>query len=148
MTSGPAGVERLHHVGVVVGDLATALELVRRAFRLEVSHELNASDLRAAFLQCGEVSIELIEPIGDGARERRLGAGGAARIEHIAFEVESLQQAVEALDAMGVRTTRPPKPGPGYRSVWTEPASSDGVMYQLLELDPAVAPASASGGDD
>lgn len=138
--SGLAGVGRLHHVGVVVDDLAAAREFLGVAFGLDVAHEVDASEFRAAFLPCGDISIELIEPIGDDARHRRLGPDRQAQIEHIALEVGNLQRAVGALDELGVETTGPARPGPGYRSVWTVPASSDGVMYQLLELDPRAAP--------
>jgi hypothetical protein len=45
--------------------------------------------LRAAFYQCGETQIEIIEVDEPEEQAQRLG-DDTARIEHIAIEVESL----------------------------------------------------------
>ena len=64
-------------------------------------------------------------------RAERLG-GAAARIEHIAFEVDDLADVRDRLTARGVTVTWPPvRSGPNLM-IWTDAASSGGVQYQFL----------------
>jgi methylmalonyl-CoA/ethylmalonyl-CoA epimerase len=87
---------------------------------------------RVAIYQCGQVGIELIEPYGEGAMARDLGVD-RARIEHIAVEVNDVRGALQALSALGVRATAAGVIQVGDReTAWTDPDSSDGVMFQLV----------------
>jgi hypothetical protein len=77
--------------------------------------------------------IEVVECRTPDERARRLG-DAPARIEHIAFEVEDLTEAVAALGRLGIEMTKPDAVRQDdIRSFWTAPESSDGVMYQLFE---------------
>jgi methylmalonyl-CoA/ethylmalonyl-CoA epimerase len=89
--------------------------------------------LRAAFYACGETQIEVIEVDEPGERARRLG-DGTARVEHIAFEVDSLSTTLQALRGLGVQTTTPDPMAVGANlNYWTTPETCDGVQYQLIE---------------
>ena len=67
------------------------------------------------------------------ARERRLPPGEQARIEHIAFEVDSpLDEVREHLEQRGVTVSWPPFPSGNAEMVWTDAATSGGVQYQFL----------------
>jgi hypothetical protein len=61
----------------------------------------------------------------------------AARLEHIAIEVVSLEAALSGLEVLGIRFTGPPQCSGGYTSVWTTAETSGGVMYQFTEKDDA-----------
>jgi catechol 2,3-dioxygenase-like lactoylglutathione lyase family enzyme len=125
---------RIDHVGVVVADLATHVATLQ-AMGLSVArtNDNPAYQSHAEYLPCGDTSIELIE-IGDpAAREPRLPTGEGARIEHIAFEVDSpLEQVRDELQARGVEVTWPPIPSGDAEMIWTEAATSGGVQYQFL----------------
>ena len=123
---------RLDHVGVIVEDLDEATRLLL-AFGLEVGETIENDDLRVAFFKCGDASIELIEPLTAELRRTRLGEGNCARIEHIALEVGDLAAALTALGALGVRPNAPPRHLPGRSMFWTEPETSDGIMFQFVE---------------
>jgi methylmalonyl-CoA/ethylmalonyl-CoA epimerase len=123
---------RLDHVGVIVDDLDEATRLLL-AFGLEVGETIEADDLRVAFFKCGDASIELIEPLTADLRATRLGEGNRARIEHIALEVGDLAAALTALGALGVRPNAPPRYLPDRSMFWTEPETSDGIMFQFVE---------------
>jgi methylmalonyl-CoA/ethylmalonyl-CoA epimerase len=84
---------------------------------------------------CGDVSIEVIEIRDQEARLARLGEHQQARIEHIAIEVDDLEATLRALEALAVRPKAPPRLSGGRLTFWTEPQSSDGVMYQFVEKE-------------
>lgn len=127
--------KRIDHIGVIVDDLAEASTLLEQGFGLRASPGVVRPDLRTAFFQCGDASIEVIEITEPEARLARLGDGQRARIEHIAIEVENLDQTLEALAALGIRPTAPPRMSSDYLTFWTAPESSDGVMYQFVQRD-------------
>jgi len=126
---------RIDHVGVIVDDLEKACEFLRSALQLEVDRSVERSDLRSSFFKCGPISIEMIEVLDADQREARLGAGRSARIEHIAIEVDDLEETLARLQTFGVSPTAPPRRTADYRTFWTDPSTSDGVMYQFLERD-------------
>ena len=128
--------QRIDHVGVVVDDLEEAKALLR-GFGLEQSTTLERDDLQAAFFPCGDASIELIQILEPEQRALRLPQGRRARIEHIAIEVDDLEDALDALEALGVRPDAPPRTVPGATTFWTDAETSDGVRYQFLERDSA-----------
>lgn len=125
--------KRIHHIGVIVDDLAEASRLLGQGFGLSVSPADVRPDLRAAFFQCGEVSVEVIEVTDPVARRARLGEGQRARIEHIAIEVDDLDATLQALDALGVQPKAPPRVSNRYLTFWTNPDTSDGVMFQFMQ---------------
>jgi len=127
--------KRIDHVGVIVDDLREAAELLSSGFGLELDAKLDRPELSAEFYACGDVSIELIEVSDPEVRRTRLGEGQRARIEHIAIEVEDLDATLEALEALGVRPNAPARRTNGSVSVWTDPGTSDGVMFQFMQKD-------------
>ena len=125
--------KRIDHVGVIVDSLDRARELLEDGFGLHSVRQLEREDLKASFFRCGNAEIELIEILDPAMREQRLGEGRAARVEHIALEVEDLNAALAALAGLGIETTGPPQVSPAYTTVWTQAETSGGVMYQILE---------------
>ncbi len=127
------GFKRIHHVGVIVDDLAEASKLLAQDFGLPIQRGVGNEKIRAAFFQCGDASIEMIEVLDPTVRRVRLGEDQRARIEHIAIEVDDLDSTLRVLQALGVRSKAPPRVSNGYLSAWTDPDTSDGVMYQFVQ---------------
>jgi len=129
------GLKRIDHVGVVVASLDTARELLEARFGLEFAREVDKDDLRAVFLRSGDAAIELIEMKDSESNRVRLAGETAARLEHIALEVESLTATMEVLEALGIALTGPPQRAGVYTSVWTREETSGGVMFQFMERE-------------
>jgi methylmalonyl-CoA/ethylmalonyl-CoA epimerase len=125
-------IKRLDHVGVVVDSLADGRQLLMGQFGLIPDGEADLEGLRIAFFKSGDARVELIEPTDPQVRERRLG-DHQARIEHISFEVDDLEETMLALEALGIELTAPPLASGGRRNVWTVPATSDGIMFQFQQ---------------
>lgn len=128
--------KRIHHIGIVVDNLGDAVSFLTDTVGLEVTQTLDVPErggLKAAFLPWGNAEIELIELSERDARRTRLGEG-AARIEHIAIEVDDLAATAAELAAKGVGfTTEQPLAAAGMTFLFTRPETTDGVMYQFIQ---------------
>ena len=131
--SAPVG--SMHHVGIVVRDLDAAEALVTTAFGFAVVNRLasEALGMRAVFLACGPVLVELAEFSDAQVVQERLGERAAA-IDHIALQVTDLDAAVQALASHGVATLLDtPLETPVGRTQFTKDDTSGGIVWQLLE---------------
>jgi methylmalonyl-CoA/ethylmalonyl-CoA epimerase len=127
-------IKRLDHVGIVVDDLATAKRFLSETLGLQLIRELDVPALarRVAFFQCGDASIEVIEDLHMESRARVLN-GATARIEHVALEVDNVEGELASLSGLGVKADGRGVVSVGARlNAWTDPLTTDGVMYQLL----------------
>lgn len=136
--------KEIDHVGVVVDDLDGARSFLSSVLGLEQDREMDRPDLglKTAFFRCGPADIEIIEVTDPAARHRRLGEGTHARIEHIAVRVDDLREAAQVLAQRGVRFQGPsgehrqandPLRVGETLNLWTDPNTSRGVQYQLVE---------------
>jgi catechol 2,3-dioxygenase-like lactoylglutathione lyase family enzyme len=129
--------KRIDHVGVVVNDLDAATQLLHEVFGVVPDRSIEREDLKARFFAIGDGSIELLDVREPEARRARLGDESVkARIEHIAIEVEDLDQTLKLLTALGIETTGPPREGAGALSVWTQAPTSGGIGFQFLQRLP------------
>ena len=101
---------RIDHVGIVVADLDAHIAQLE-ALGLSLGRSSDGAESHAEYYPCGDASVELIDVRDPAARARRLPAGEQARIEHIAFEVDSpLEEIRDGLEARGVEVSWPPWP--------------------------------------
>lgn len=129
----------IDHVGVMVADLEQAKGFLGGVLGLEIAREAEPEELRlrAAFYHCGAAMIEAYA-LSPGSPFAPLVGGAIARIDHVAVLVPDIRAAAQELRASGVRTLdvgrgEEPLPLAGNLNLWTEPVSSGGVAYQLIE---------------
>lgn len=129
---------RIHHVGVLVEDFEAGKTFARDVLGLgEPQADFRADEigLAGAFYGMGEGLLEIFT-IAEGR-----SPGGPGAIDHIAVTVDDLDAEQERLAAQGVRFTGPttadhidtPVELRGNRHLWTDPATSGGVRYQLIQ---------------
>lgn len=125
---------QIHHIGVVVDDLDEAITFYTDILGAEVGEitDLGPKAGRVAFAQCGAVQVELIDYAPGERRRDRLGDQEAV-IEHIAFHVDSADDAYAELAAKGVGFAGPPNSWHDRRTFFTTSQTCDGVMYQFRE---------------
>lgn len=128
---------RIHHLGVAVRSISDALVLYRDALGLEVAHEtvVDAEQVKVAMLPAGETRIELLEPTEESSVIGRFLAKRGEGLHHVAMEVDDLDAAVAELESKGLRlvNAEPRIGAEGYRYVFVHPASSGGVLLELIE---------------
>jgi len=122
---------RIDHVGIVVNDLVQAEAFFGTLLGLREESRLERPNLRALFFACGDVRIEVIEVIDLAERAARLG-DVRARIEHLALVVGDLERASDDLRRHGVEFTEI-RSSQGRRTSWSLPATTNDVVYQLIE---------------
>jgi methylmalonyl-CoA/ethylmalonyl-CoA epimerase len=129
--------QRVHHIGIAVADLARAKRLLCETFGLTLvrEHEGSGATPSVAFYRCGEVELELLEHSRPEDRAAWLGGDNLGRIEHIAIQVDDLSTTMRVLEALGVAGD-PARQGPLGTSVRTHPETTNGVVFQLLQPQP------------
>ncbi|MGH2939797.1 MAG: VOC family protein [Solirubrobacterales bacterium] len=135
----------LHHVGILVADLAAAESFATEVLGMTVAKRASipAESTEIVFLDCGPVQIELIEVSDPEVLSRRQRLPGAAvEIEHLALRVDDVEAVSERLSTLGLRFTagagKPvesstPLEVAGTRSLFTVPDSAGGFLVQLIE---------------
>lgn len=96
---------RIDHVGIAVADLDAAIDFYSRAFGLEVLHEeVNEEQgVREAMLGVGDSCIQLLAPLGPDSTIAKFLDRSGPGIQQIAYGVDDVEAAADALRAAGVR---------------------------------------------
>ena len=129
-------IRRVNHLGILVEDLDEAVRSFTENLGLSLDHvERYGEELDIAFLPCGETLVELIKPLtGEGWNAEYLREQGPG-IQHVAFEVEDLEAALEELKSRGVDPMgAAPLPGAGgMRIAFLDPRAFGGILVELCE---------------
>ena len=89
---------------------------------------------KLAFFQLGQVSLELIEPIGGPSTwQEHLDAHGES-LHHIAFQIQGMQDKLAYLDANGIPLVQRGE-YKGGRYAYVDGTQALGVVLELLEND-------------
>src|ERR687888_2271563 len=93
----------IHHLGVAVEDLDTALSTYQRLFGAQIEHRATVPDqgVEAAWVRVGGGRVELLEPLEADTPVGRFLAKRGPGMHHVAFEVEDVQAAVTRLAESG-----------------------------------------------
>ncbi len=130
-------VKRIEHVAIAVRNLDAA----RTAFEaLGIAHgyeeTLQPNGVRLAMMPVGESAIELLEPLReDSGTAKRIAEAGEG-LWHICLEVDDIDAALAELKAKGVklRDEVPRNGHGGHRIAFLDPASTAGVLVELVEM--------------
>jgi methylmalonyl-CoA/ethylmalonyl-CoA epimerase len=127
---------KLEHVGVAVKSIDEARRLYGDALGLPAGGEEVLADrgLKLVFFDAGGVKIELLEGLGDDPISKFIEKRGPG-IHHLCFKVEDIVAAAASLRADGYEfvTEAPYEGAPGTRVIFMKPASTFGVLVELLE---------------
>jgi catechol 2,3-dioxygenase-like lactoylglutathione lyase family enzyme len=124
---------RIDHIGVVVADLDAHVAQLE-ALGLAFIRGDDEADCRTRHYRSGDATIELIDVFDPSERAERLPPGEQAKIEHIAFQVENLEDVRATLEARGVTVSWPPYASSAGQMIWTEPDTSGGLQYQFFTV--------------
>lgn len=130
--------KKIDHIGIAVHDMDEGLRVFQDVFGLKPIKIETLEDIsvKIAFLPLGEVLIELLQPTAPGAGRigqflQEKGPG----FHHIAYRVESIDQALATLKAQGVplRDDAPRPGGDDSRIAFMDPAGTQNVLTELVE---------------
>jgi methylmalonyl-CoA/ethylmalonyl-CoA epimerase len=134
-------IKKIDHVAVCVSDIDEAAPAWRALLAgllgsgaTEVREVVPSQKTDALVLPAGEACVELIAPRGNEGLERFLAKRGSG-LHHLAFEVEDIEAALEALRASGARLIdEVPRIGArGHKVAFVHPSAFGGVLVELVE---------------
>ncbi len=127
---------RIHHVAVVVAEIAPALELWRDTLGLTLDTviPIPSDRVEIAFLPAGDTKIELVHPVDDTTGVARFLASKGEGFHHICFEVPNLAEALLRLEIAGIELIdTSPRKGAEGPVAFLHPRSCHGVLVELIE---------------
>jgi len=126
---------RVHHVGLVVRQLADGLALWRDRFGLAIAKQATIEDqgVRAALLPIGNSEIELLEPIGDSGVARFLAKRGEG-LHHVCLESDDVAADLAAARARGLPLIdERPRPGLAGQICFLHPKGTRGALIEYAQ---------------
>lgn len=131
--------KKVDHIGIAVRDLNAVLPYYTDTLGLPLLkiEEVASQKVRVAFIDAGNVKLELLEPMDDESAIFKFLEKKGEGIHHIAFGVDNIEQRMEELRNSGVRLlSDKPNPGAGGAMVaFLHPKSSNGVLYEICEKE-------------
>lgn len=129
--------KKIDHLGVAVKDLDAVRRFYTEMLGLTCEGEevVPEQKVRVAFLPIGETNIELLESTEpDGPVAKFIEAKGEG-IQHVAFRVDNIEEALAELKAKGVRLIdeKPRIGAHGAKIAFIHPKASNGVLVELCE---------------
>ena len=131
---------RIDHIGVAVADLQAAIALHERTYGMPVAHRETVAEqgVEAVLLDVGDGHVELLAPLSEDTPVGRFLAERGPGLHHVAYAVDDIEAALDALREQGVRLIdESPRTGiRGSRVAFLHPAASGGVLTEIVQ--PAV----------
>ncbi|MEE8382793.1 MAG: VOC family protein [Thermodesulfobacteriota bacterium] len=132
---------KLRHIGIIVKDAEKSVELFKYLFDLTddkikvVPPSVTKNESVFAFVPAGGIELELIQPISEHFKE--MVGNPAEGINHIAFTVKDIEEAVKLMEQKGVRLGHVTKDGildMGRSKVaYFNPEDTGGILIEFVE---------------
>ena len=131
-------ISRIEHIGIAVQSIAEVLPYYKDVLGLEFYKEEVVEDqkVKTAFLQVGEVKLELLEPTCPESTIQKFLDNGGKGVHHVAFKVEDgVTEALAMCDEKGIRLIdKAPRNGAdGLKIAFLHPKSTCGILTELCE---------------
>ena len=131
-------ISRIEHIGIAVQSIEEVLPYYKDVLGLEVYKEEVVEDqkVKTAFLQVGEVKLELLEPTCPESTIQKFLDNGGKGVHHLAFKVEDgVTEALAMCDEKGIRLIdKTPRAGAeGMTIAFLHPKSTQGILTELCE---------------
>ena len=130
-------IKHIDHVGIAVKSIEQAGKFYTEILGLKIQDIENVADqkVNVAFLPITDSEVELLESTEpDGPVSKYIDARGEG-VQHIAFRVENIGEALEELKSKGVRLIdQTPRNGAGgARIAFIHPKETNGVLVEICE---------------
>lgn len=130
-------IKHIDHIGIAVKSIEQAGKFYTEILGLKIQDIENVADqkVNVAFLPITDSELELLESTEpDGPVSKYIDARGEG-VQHIAFRVENIGEALEELKSKGVRLIdQTPRNGAGgARIAFIHPKETNGVLVEICE---------------
>ncbi|CAM3041069.1 methylmalonyl-CoA epimerase [Filibacter tadaridae] len=129
--------KKVDHIGIAVRsiDKSVAYYIDTLGLKLLAIEEVVSQNVRVAFIDAGNIKLELLEPLSEEGAIAKFLAKRGEGVHHIAFGVTDIRTRMAELQEKGVQLLQDePNPGAGGAKVaFLHPKSSFGVLYELCD---------------
>ena len=130
---------KIDHLGIAVNSIEEAKKLFQDTLGLnfEGTETVEEQKVTTAFFPVGDSEVELLESTApDGPIAKYLDKRGEG-IQHIAFRVENIEEALAELKEKGIRLIdeKPRKGAGGAKIAFLHPKSTHGVLIEISERE-------------
>ena len=130
---------KIDHLGIAVDSIGEAKKLFHDilGLKFEGTETVQEQKVTTAFFPVGDSEVELLESTApDGPIAKYLEKRGEG-IQHIAFRVDNLEEALAELKDKGIRLIdeKPRKGAGGAKIAFLHPKSTHGVLIELSERE-------------
>lgn len=132
-------VTKIDHIGIAVKNLDETLKFYEDVMGIKCTskEEVEEQKVRVAFLPIGDSEVELLESTTEDGPIARFIEKKGEGIQHIAFKVDNIEEAIKDLQEKGVRLIdeKPRYGAGGARIAFLHPKSTSGVLIEISERD-------------
>ena len=130
---------KIDHLGIAVNSIEEAKKLFQDTLGLEFegTETVEEQKVTTAFFPGGDSEVELLESTApDGPIAKYLEKRGEG-IQHIAFRVEDIEEALAELKKKGIRLIdeKPRRGAGGAKIAFLHPKSTHGVLIEISERE-------------
>jgi methylmalonyl-CoA/ethylmalonyl-CoA epimerase len=126
----------VHHVGIAVPSIDDALRFYGDKLGLHLADSIDLPDrqLKVAFVQAGNVLIELLEPTEPDSTVSRFIERRGPGLHHLCFGTIDIRAHLRDLKDKGVELIdEAPRPGAHGEVAFLQPSAALGVLVELLQ---------------
>ncbi len=132
-------IKHIDHIGIAVKDIKQAGKFYTDVLGLGIADMETVAEqkVNVAFIPITDSEVELLETTeADGPVAKYIEARGEG-VQHIAFRVENIHEALEELKAKGVRLIdkEPRKGAGGAKIAFIHPKETNGVLIEICERE-------------
>ncbi|MGB9627989.1 MAG: VOC family protein [Thermodesulfobacteriota bacterium] len=131
-------IKKFDHVGLVVKDTDGMVSLLSNLFGFEISESITFLEegFKSTLVSKEEVTVELIEPMGEEGIIQRFVQKQGWGLHHISIQVDHIENEMNSLKRKGVRFVNG-KPqvvkGTSNQTAFIHPHSTGGILIELIQ---------------
>jgi methylmalonyl-CoA/ethylmalonyl-CoA epimerase len=132
-------IHKIDHIGIAVESIEKSLKFYEENLQLKCTNVeyIESQRVMVAFLPLGESEIELLEGTDETSTIKKFIEKRGQGIHHIAFKVDSLEEEITKLKALGLTfiNENPSYGAGGAKIAFLHPKSTGGVLVELCERE-------------
>ncbi|PAQ16323.1 methylmalonyl-CoA epimerase [Bacillaceae bacterium SAOS 7] len=133
--------QNINHIGIAVRSLDETVPFYTEQLGLPLQkiEEVDSEKVRVAFIDAGNVKLELLEPTNEDSPIAKFIEKRGQGIHHVAFGVIEIEDRIREIKERGIQMIHDTsKPGAGGAQVaFMHPKSTHGVLFELCDKSKA-----------